>query len=148
MNAEAHDYSLSLRGRAEELIADGRYEDAIATLDSSMDTDDVHLNYLLGVAAFRLGRDQLAESAFTRVVGARPDDAQALYGLGMTLRRLGRERDARQAFVDAVAADPSMNAARDQLAAPPTAPVQTPGFSEQDPTTSSMADLLDARGAP
>jgi tetratricopeptide (TPR) repeat protein len=148
--------------QAGALIKADRYDEAVGFLERALvrTPADSELHYLLGVAAFRSGDFARAESAFSQAIQCDSGHAYAQYGLGLIYRKIGRAQQAQRSFEAALRADPTMQAARQQLAdlaseealtQPPDVmaePTQNAVQSTAAKESRSLAELLDARGSP
>jgi tetratricopeptide (TPR) repeat protein len=77
--------------QARQLIADGRYQQAYELLQPLQDSSqgDAAFNLLLGEAALRTQRAELAKQSFERSLAAQPDAVDAHLGLGRAYLALG-----------------------------------------------------------
>ncbi|MDQ3032500.1 MAG: tetratricopeptide repeat protein [Myxococcota bacterium] len=95
---------------ADELAANGRYEDAIAWYQQAIARAPVACagyRFVVGELLFELQRYDEAARTFEVVVGALPDHPPAWEALGRTLSMLGRAERAADALERAIALDPS-----------------------------------------
>jgi cytochrome c-type biogenesis protein CcmH/NrfG len=103
---------------AEQLIANGRYAQAIQVLQRhlSVAPTDRRARHLLGLAAFNAGDYGAAEQAFRALASLPNPNPRSLYSLGLALERQGRVQEARRWVGAAVAVDPTFTKAQDHLA--------------------------------
>lgn len=87
-------------GRAEALLRDDLYEDALAAAAAAAlaHPDDSRVLVVMGDAFYRRGDFDEAERKYRRAVALDPDSAAAHFGVGRILRTLGRYGEAAGSF--------------------------------------------------
>jgi serine/threonine protein kinase/tetratricopeptide (TPR) repeat protein len=105
-----------LQEQADLLTDNVKYQDAITSLQKSLDIrdDQPYARVALGWSYFGLKQYDQAEEAFQRATELKSNYGYAYYGLGRTLEAEGKRDKARQAYQTAV--DNGSTAAKDALA--------------------------------
>lgn len=87
-------------GRADQLVREGKYQEAYDLLAPSADAHkgDAQFNYLLGRAALGTKRAEQALALFERSLALRPNDVAAHLALGRAYFALGRYAEAKIEF--------------------------------------------------
>lgn len=97
----------------------GLYEEAIATLEQGLAYDEERpdMHNIMGVCHFKLESYEKAISHFHRAVELAPNSAIDYANLGVNYRKIGQVAEAAKYFELALSMDPSIEFAREQLAA-------------------------------
>ncbi|MBI5557081.1 MAG: YcaO-like family protein [Deltaproteobacteria bacterium] len=97
----------------------GRFDEAIAAIRQGLDHDEERpdMHNILGVCYFKLGQHDKAISHFHRAVELAPTSAIDYANLGVNYRKIGKTGEAAKYLELALSMDPSIEFAREQLAA-------------------------------
>lgn len=132
MEKDPEEKKISELDTAENLLARGEKEKALATLVPLQDTHEKDSRFwnLFGTACQMTGRIGDAERCFRQAIFLQPDYAQAHYHLGLLFHENGYTKEATEAYQETLHHDPSFVHAHTNLG--------TLAFSQKDYQTASM----------
>ncbi len=97
----------------------GQYEESITAVQKGLSYDEERpdMHNIIGVCYFKLSRYELAINHFHRAVELAPNSAIDYANLGVNYRKIGNTLEAARFFELALSMDPTIEFAREQLAA-------------------------------